>query len=126
MQVEDGDFQSCVIPVRAAVEALSALVKNALDASPEGKPVALRAVQQDRRRVRFLVRDEGIGMTSEVMERVAEPFFTTKAPGQGMGLGAFLAHLFAQTLGGQLLFESKPGQGCTAILELPDMQHANS
>ena len=127
VQVEDGDSQNCVIPVRAAVEALSALVKNALDASPDGKPVALRAVpQQDRRRVRFLVRDEGIGMSPEVMERVAEPFFTTKAPGQGMGLGAFLAHLFAQTLGGQLLFESKPGQGCTAILELPDMQHARS
>ncbi len=113
-------------PFAPQSEALSALVKNALDASPDGEPVALSAAQHDRLRVRFLVRDEGIGMTSEVMERVAEPFFTTKAPGQGMGLGAFLAHLFAQTLGGQLLFESKPGEGCTAILELPDMHHARS
>ena len=38
----------------------------------------------------------------------------------------FNGSVFAQTLGGQLLFESKPGQGCTAILELPDMQHARS
>jgi two-component system sensor histidine kinase RegB len=76
--------------------------------------------------VRFIVRDEGHGMTPEVLERVVEPFFTTKSPGQGMGLGAFLAHLFAQTLGGQLSFESKPGRGCTAILELPDLENVAS
>jgi two-component system sensor histidine kinase RegB len=115
-----------VIPVRAAVEALSALVKNALDASTKGQPVLLRAVQCGDERVRFLIRDEGTGMSSEVLERVAEPFFTTKAPGQGMGLGAFLAHLFAQTLGGHLSFESQPGRGCTAILELFDTRHAKS
>ncbi len=122
----DPDSPNFVIPVRAAVEALSALVKNALDASPDGKPVVLGARRSDYGRVRFLVRDEGIGMTREVIERVAEPFFTTKAPGQGMGLGAFLAHLFAQTIGGQLSFESHPGKGCTAVLELPDMTHAKS
>ena len=115
----------CVIPVRAAVEALSALVKNALDASPNGDAVRLRAMRAAAS-VRFLVRDEGVGMNAETMERVAEPFFTTKAPGKGMGLGAFLAHLFAQTLGGNLSFESAPGRGCTAILDLPDMTNARS
>src|SRR5262249_58092244 len=115
-----------VIPVRAAVEALSALVKNALDASPNGEPVVLTAFRSDQGRVRLLVRDEGIGMTLEVLERVAEPFFTTKPAGQGMGLGAFLAYLFAQTIGGQLSFESSPGRGCTAMLELPDMNHGSS
>lgn len=117
---------NCMIPVRAAVEALSALVKNALDASPDGDAVRLRAMRLAPESVRFLVRDEGIGMSAEIMERVAEPFFTTKAPGKGMGLGAFLAHLFAQTLGGHLWFESEPGHGCTAILELPDMIDARS
>jgi two-component system, sensor histidine kinase RegB len=112
----------CVIPVRAAVEALSALVKNALDASPNGELIVLQAVRLTPGRVRFMVRDKGHGMTPEVLERAAEPFFTTKAPGQGMGLGAFLAHLFAQTLGGQLSFESEPGRGCTAILELPNIK----
>src|SRR5262249_16066838 len=117
---------TCIVPVRAAVEALSALVKNALDASPYDKPIVLRAERSVRGRVRFLVRDEGSGMSREVMERVAEPFFTTKPPGQGMGLGAFLAHLFAQTLGGHLSFESTPGQGCTAILEVSEMDYAKS
>jgi two-component system sensor histidine kinase RegB len=123
VQISSAEPLRCIVPVRAAVEALSALVKNALDASPRGEPVTLQAVQPADQRVRFLIRDEGVGMTREVLERVAEPFFTTKTPGQGMGLGAFLAHLFAQTLGGQLSFESEPGRGCTAILELPDMKH---
>jgi two-component system, sensor histidine kinase RegB len=126
IEVEPADSSICVLPIRAAVEALSALVKNALDASPNGEAVVLRAVRSDHGYVRFLIHDQGIGMSSEVMERVSEPFFTTKAPGQGMGLGAFLAHLFAQTIGGQLSFESHTGQGCTAMLELPDTKYGKS
>jgi len=126
VEVHDAGVPACVIPVRAAVEALAALAKNALDASFDGGVVLLQAVESNKERVRFVVRDEGIGMTPEILERVAEPFFTTKAPGQGMGLGAFLAHLFAQTVGGQLSFESKPGCGCSAILELPNMKRVNS
>jgi len=119
--VERGDTDACVVPVRAAIEALSALVKNALDASPREEVVTLQASTRSGV-IRFQVLDNGAGMKPEVLERVAEPFFTTKAPGQGMGLGAFLAHLFAQTLGGRLSFESEPGRGCTASLELPDMR----
>jgi len=126
LEVDPADSLTCVIPARAAIEALSALVKNALDASSNAKPVLVRTVRLSPDKIRFVIRDEGTGMSAEVMERVAEPFFTTKAPGQGMGLGAFLAHLFAQTVGGQLSFESQPGHGCTAILELPDMKHARS
>jgi two-component system sensor histidine kinase RegB len=122
----DEDSLNCVIPARAAVEALSALVKNAIDASQDGQQVLLSAIRTGPGHVGFLVRDEGMGMSSEVIERAAEPFFTTKPPGEGMGLGAFLAHLFAQTIGGHLSFESNPGQGCTAILEVPDMSHARS
>jgi two-component system sensor histidine kinase RegB len=117
---------TCVIPVRAAIESLSALVKNALDASSDIGRVRLEAAQAGAERVRFLIHDEGAGMSADVLERVAEPFFTTKAPGKGMGLGAFLAHLFAQTLGGHLSFESEPGRGCTATLELPDMKHVRN
>jgi len=126
IDVRETDVTTCVIPVRAAVEALAALAKNALDASADDGPVFLQAIDASADRVRFVVRDQGVGMSPEVLERVAEPFFTTKATGQGMGLGAFLAHLFAQTLGGQLSFESKPGCGCSAILDLPNMKHVTS
>jgi len=118
IQVGNSNAPRCLLPTRAAMEAIGALVKNALDASPNGEPVLLQA-HSDSERLRFLVCDRGTGMTPEVMDRVAEPFFTTKPPGQGMGLGAFLAHLFAQRLGGNLSFESRHGDGCTAIMELP-------
>jgi two-component system sensor histidine kinase RegB len=126
VEVNGAKPQNCLFPIRATVEALSALTKNALDASPGGEPVVLQAVQPANERVRFTVCDQGVGMTPEVLERAAEPFFTTKAPGQGMGLGAFLAYLFAQALGGELSFESEPGRGCRAILELPAVKYVAS
>jgi two-component system sensor histidine kinase RegB len=116
------NLPTCVLPQNAAVEALSALVKNALDASQNNEPIRLQ-VQADGDSIRFLIHDQGIGMSPEVLERVLEPFFTTKPAGKGMGLGAFLAHLFAQRLGGNLSFQSKPGEGCTAIMELPIAIH---
>lgn len=123
VEVQD-DRSSCTIPARAAVEALGALVKNALDASPNGEPVLLQA-HSNRDQLRFVVRDQGMGMSPETIDRVAEPFFTTKPAGQGMGLGAFLAHLFAQRLGGNLSFQSVEGQGCTAIMDLPISHHVH-
>ena len=58
-------------------------------------------------------------MPANVLRRIAEPFFTTKEPGKGMGLGTFLARTFAESLGGRVHFASIPGEGTTAILELP-------
>jgi len=125
-RIQTEESANCIVPTRATVETLSALVKNAIDASPDGQPIVLRATRSDNGILRFLIRDEGTGMSAEVLERVVEPFFTTKPVGQGMGLGAFLAHLFAQTLGGQLLFQSAPGQGCTAILEIPETRYTTN
>ena len=52
------------------------------------------------------------------MRRVGEPFYTTKDPGKGMGLGVFLTRTLADRLGGHLTFES-PGKGTVATLEIP-------
>jgi len=117
-----GDPIICTLPVRPTVEALTALVKNALDASDDEQFVSV-SVEMSEETIRFRVRDRGIGMTPEIVQRVAEPFFTTKPPGSGMGLGAFLAYLFAQRLGGSLLFDSEPGQGTSAWMTLPQNRH---
>lgn len=109
---------SCHVPVRPTVEALSALVRNALDASGQGQSVTLD-LERDDGFVRFVVTDHGTGMSTEVMDRVAEPFFTTKPVGSGMGLGGFLAYIFAQQCGGHLSFESEPGHGSRVVLALP-------
>ena len=124
IQVQE-NLAQCTLPPKAALEALSALVKNSVDASPKGEPIVLEVLSTSDS-LRFAIRDRGVGMTPEVMERVLEPFFTTKETGQGMGLGTFLAHLFAQRLGGHLSFESKPGEGCVATMELPITGHVQS
>jgi two-component system sensor histidine kinase RegB len=69
----------------------------------------------------FCIQDEGPGMSAEVAARVGEPFFSTKAPGKGMGLGVFLARNLAEQLGGALVFDSKAGHGTSAILTLPHL-----
>ncbi|HMV67337.1 MAG TPA: ATP-binding protein, partial [Myxococcota bacterium] len=63
--------------------------------------------------------DDGSGMDPEVARRVGEPFFTTQAPGEGMGLGVFLARTVVERAGGRLELRSAPGVGTTARVELP-------
>lgn len=113
---------TAAVPKETTRHVLSALVQNAIDASPDGQLVHLLGeAHQDR--VRFTVTDSGTGMPPETLERVAEPFYTTKSPGRGMGLGTFLVRSFAENLGGTLVFDSVVGCGTTAILELPLVQH---
>jgi two-component system sensor histidine kinase RegB len=107
-----------VLPVETTRQVLAALVKNALDASAPGQPVELTARSQAGR-LCFAVRDHGQGMTTETLARLGEPFFTTKQSGRGMGLGTFLARVFAENMHGSLVFESAAGEGTTAVLELP-------
>lgn len=105
------------VPVHATTHALAQLLRNAFDASPDA-PVSVR-VEADSETVRYIVTDTGKGMSPEVLERLGEPFFTTKPAGEGMGLGLFLAHALAEALGGHLHFRSAPGRGTEAILVLP-------
>ena len=66
-----------------------------------------------------VVEDGGIGMTSEVLERVFEPFFSTGKAG-GTGLGLYLAKRFMQDIGGHLELCSSPGKGTTVTLIFPE------
>jgi signal transduction histidine kinase/CheY-like chemotaxis protein len=70
----------------------------------------------------FAVRDTGIGMDAETVARATEPFFTTKPAGKGTGLGLALAHRFCRQSGGALTIDSRPGEGTTVRLYLPDRQ----
>ncbi|HXE62310.1 MAG TPA: ATP-binding protein [Bryobacteraceae bacterium] len=120
IETEDPDML-LVIPMRALEQALTALVRNAIDASPEDAPIVLAAQQGGPRHegnIRFVVRDRGCGMSAETLRRAGEPFYTTKEPGKGMGLGVFLIRTLADRLGGHLTFES-PGIGTVATLEIP-------
>jgi two-component system sensor histidine kinase RegB len=102
------------------VQAIASLLKNALDASPADDRVLLRFAARDGM-ARIEVRDRGTGMPRETQRRAGEPFFTTKEPGQGLGLGLFLVRTFAERSGGTLEFEVR--EGTTAILEIPALSH---
>ncbi len=105
-------------PPRGLARALKVLLRNALEASPRDRPVTLRA-GRDGPEVLVEVVDRGTGMAPEVLARAGEPFFTTKEPGAGSGLGLFLARALVEQLGGRLTLESAPGRGTTARIALP-------
>lgn len=117
------DGAEIVGPPRALAEALRGLLKNALHASAPDSPVTLR-VSTERGVVRAAVRDRGRGMPPEILARVGEPFFTTKGPGEGMGLGLFLTRALVEQLGGEFHIASRPGAGTEAWIDLPEADHA--
>ena len=110
------DLPSLVVPRTRLVQVLLSLVQNAFDATTAPQPVRLDVAVQNGM-VRFTVRDEGHGMSAETLRRAGEPFYTTKEPGRGFGLGLFLARMFAERCGGSLQLVSD--RGTTATLELP-------
>lgn len=65
------------------------------------------------------VSDTGSGMTPEVMDHLFEPFFSTKEPGNGTGLGLPMIHRWVRQSGGDLMVESEPGKGTVVSLYLP-------
>jgi len=92
------------------------LFQNALEASAEGGKIRVRcAIEGGRARV--TIADDGAGMTPDVLARVGEPFFTTRA--QGTGLGVHLSRQLVQGAGGTLELTSRPGAGTTLQVALP-------
>ena len=65
------------------------------------------------------VRDEGVGIEPENLKRVFDPFFTTKRETGGTGLGLAISQRIIEAYGGRIVIVSTPGEGTTAILELP-------
>ncbi len=100
-------------------QTLDNLLSNALDSVGGAGRITVRTRAQGDERVCVEVSDTGAGIKPEIMVRIFEPFFTTKETGQGSGLGLALCSTFAETLGGRIAVESKPGAGSTFRLWLP-------
>jgi two-component system sensor histidine kinase RegB len=106
------------VPRDALSQAMRALVQNAIDADPSGKPVQID-VSHQKDFWQWSIVDQGSGMSDDQLKRVSEPFFTTKPPGKGMGLGVFLAKNVVGRLGGTIEFETRPNLGTTVRVSLP-------
>ncbi len=93
------------------------VVLNAIQASPKGAAVKIVVGAADREGARITIRDDGAGMTPEVLERIRRPYFTTKEGGTGIGVA--VARGLIEQHGGRLDFNSTPGRGTTVTIVLP-------
>ena len=114
-------------------QALMNLAVNARDAMPEGGTLAIATAsvgldqaapgpwtgETGAAAVRLSVTDTGGGMTPDVQERIFEPFYTTKEPGRGTGLGLAMAYGIVKQSGGDMRVVSDPGYGTTFEIDLP-------
>jgi two-component system sensor histidine kinase RegB len=115
----DSALETLRLPRQAFLQVLQSLVRNSFDASGDERGEVVVRLRGDAAHCRFEVEDQGEGMAPETLARAGEPFFTTKPPGQGMGLGLFLARTVTERLGGSMSLRSVPRKGTTVVLELP-------
>ena len=110
--------------------AVEAIIRNAREATPEGGVVEVGAENltigpadpaalPPGRYVTLRVSDEGPGVPAPMIEKIFEPFISTKKPGVGAGLGLSMARGFARQSGGDVVIRNRPGGGATVTLTLP-------
>ncbi len=106
------------LPGSDLTTAIGNILDNALDAMPEGGELRLRAETGDHE-VRVIIEDTGCGIAPAHMPRIFEPFFSTKAVGQGTGLGLTVSYGTVKALGGDIDITSQPGAGARVLVTLP-------
>ncbi|KKM80043.1 hypothetical protein LCGC14_1343830 [marine sediment metagenome] len=119
--IRSADLPKVFVTPQKFQQALLNLLLNALDAVkdlPGGGIVTVeRAIEGERVCVKVV--DRGIGMTPEQLRQAPEPFYTTKAPGEGTGLGLAVSYRLIEQQGGRIDIDSSPGRGTTATISFP-------
>jgi len=103
------------------------LILNARDAMPDGGTITVAIESADGHlndgpALRIRVSDTGSGIPAELVERVTEPFFTTKEVGKGTGLGLSMVAGFVHQSGGELSIDTAAGKGTTIEIVLPAIE----
>jgi len=127
------DLWSVLIDIGQIETALLNVAINARDAMPKGGTLMIKTanISDDlpeevaaRECVLVSMRDNGVGMSSEVIERAFEPFFTTKEIGKGTGLGLSMLFGVVHQSGGAVRLHSRVGRGTTVQIYLPRAKRA--
>ena len=115
---------------RYLVQVLVNLLLSAADAVEEAVPARRALIGVRARRVeggvRLEVEDNGAGIAPEVLPRLFEPFFPTRPPGKGTGLGLALCHDYVARTGGTLTAENRPEGGARFVLTLKEALEVTS
>lgn len=127
MQLEkinvEKDFQptlpSIVVDRRQFQEVLFNLIRNAGQAIRPPGTIIVRAHTGKGTHLRIEICDSGGGISPERLGKIYDPFFTTKEPGQGTGLGLFIVRQIVERNKGRISVDSKVGEGTTFFLDFP-------
>ncbi|ATW27899.1 ATP-binding protein [Candidatus Formimonas warabiya] len=108
----------CLINQESLKHIMTNLISNAVDAMPRGGILTIKCyLEQDNLIVECI--DTGMGISEENMKNIFNPFFTTKEPGKGIGLGLYITFNEVQKCGGEIRVYSKVGTGTTFCVILP-------
>jgi signal transduction histidine kinase len=120
--VEDAGAPEVEASAGQLAQVIINLVTNAAKAIPPARHgrVVIRLGTGTGGSARLEVSDDGEGMAKEVVARVFDPFFTTRRPGEGTGLGLPICHSIVTAHGGTITASSEPGRGSTIRVELPE------
>ncbi|MCM3092938.1 MULTISPECIES: PAS domain-containing sensor histidine kinase [unclassified Cytobacillus] len=92
------------------------IIKNAIEASKEGGKVTVTLLEEDQQ-LTILVKDNGCGMSEDRLNRIGEPFYSSKEKGTGLGLT--VSFKIVQSHNGSIHFNSEKGKGTEAVIKLP-------
>lgn len=100
-------------------EVLMNLLLNSYDAVKEGGRIQVQTDQPDAGHIRIIIRDDGVGIPPEELPHIFDPFYTTKEPGEGTGLGLSVALGIVESHGGTIEVQSTPGKETEFRVILP-------
>jgi signal transduction histidine kinase len=83
------------------------------------EPTVSISTKKEGYKVLVSVKDNGNGIPQKILDKIFQPFFTTKPTGQGTGLGLSLSYDIVKAHGGELKVETKEGEGTEFVIQLP-------
>lgn len=102
------------------LQSLLNLIFNAIEATPDSGIITIGTrFDRTRNQIRIEVTDEGVGIPSDMVSKIFEPFFSTKNSDKGVGLGLSVVYGIVKEHGGTIYVRSKAGKGASFIIRMP-------